>query len=151
MKTFIREGRCKRCGYCCEFFHILHRKLPELRRDLEFLLARGFQIVQENDNWMEIAIHVPCPKLVTNEKGHKSCMVYENRPGVCMDYPQPAEIFQEGMLDPTKSLGPKCGFRFVEEKDPTKGVWIGRTKNDGDDLERAKKEANRKINDSDIQ
>jgi Fe-S-cluster containining protein len=76
----------------------------------EWALARGFEIIQESGAFIEIRIEIPCPHLKNG-----LCDIQNNKPEVCKTFPEGmAEFLISKGLDPNKSFGPACGFRYEE-------------------------------------
>lgn len=102
-------GKCVGCGTCCENVQFV---LPGGDVVREWGIARGFEIIQESGGYIEFRIHAPCPHLKNGK-----CDIHENKPLVCREYPtgMPEYWLSKG-LDPNKSMGKKCGFRWVEQE-----------------------------------
>ena len=110
------EGKCVGCTTCCTELNVIYARSPELDEWIEARRVkpgrdRGLKIVQQNEQFVEVAFKEPCPQLKDGK-----CLIQDTKPKVCRDYPQNLENFwvRKG-LDPNKSLGPKCGFRYKEE------------------------------------
>lgn len=99
-KSLITSEVCIQCGHCCKWTSITHvtngpgpewldvvigsNPLTEMKkhnkRDLRLPSGKAMK------NATPFEIEFRCPKLKTNEEGHKLCSIYENRPKICSDY-----------------------------------------------------------------
>ena len=98
--SLITSDVCIRCGHCCkwtsatqlsngtgpEWMDVILGSNPLLtlkyhnKRDVEFPDGRIAK------NMTPFEIEARCPKLKTNEEGHKLCSIYEDRPTTCARY-----------------------------------------------------------------
>lgn len=97
MKNWIKKGKCKRCGKCCQEKFLLET-LPFMAKMILTIYARitcGIKLKLDE---------IVCPFLRW-EKDQAVCNVYKNRPYFCRIYP-------ENPLDRVEG----CGFYFVERR-----------------------------------
>lgn len=99
-------GSCKRCQHCCKYMQFI---MPNGKTVKEWGLARGFEIVQESESFIEFKIKSVCPHLKDRE-----CDIHDHKPDVCRRYPEGMpEFWLSHGLDPNKSLGKHCGYKWV--------------------------------------
>jgi len=77
-KSFL----CQHCGKCCESIVLPVQKPLEKSVMLEWLEARGGEIVAEQPETWYIKLNSPCPRL-EKSGGRVLCKGYENRPQGC--------------------------------------------------------------------
>lgn len=105
-KKYIRTGKCKACGKCCQGIHVRHSKhLIQDEEEFERLKEQHYfynflEIVEKN----ELGLIFACTK-VHPETG--KCTVYSQRARICKVYPQ-EELFMMG-----GEISEDCGFSFV--------------------------------------
>jgi hypothetical protein len=77
--------------------------------------ARGFGLIQSNGRTAEFEVKTICPHL----KGG-GCDLHgigKHKPRACRSYPgSMVAYWEEKGLDPQKSLGGHCGYRYVPAK-----------------------------------
>ena len=73
---------CQHCGKCCESIVLPVQKPLEKSIMLEWLKARGGEIVAEQAETWYVKLNSPCPRL-EKSGGKVVCKGYENRPHGC--------------------------------------------------------------------
>lgn len=105
-RHYIRTGKCKGCGKCCQNIYVRHAKaVINNEEEFEYLKSLHFfysylKIVGKD----EIGLIFECTKL-NKETG--KCTAYNKRPSICRQYPM-EEIFLLG-----GSITEDCGFKFI--------------------------------------
>lgn len=103
-------GECIRCGTCCMNIQFVLQGDDVL---LEWVRARGFKIIQANNGFVEIQIPCACPHYKDG-----GCDIHETKPLTCKEYPKNMpKYWMQRCLDPNKSLGEQCGFRYIAESE----------------------------------
>lgn len=105
-KKYIRIGKCKQCGRCCQHIYVRHSK-NIIKTEEEFKNLRPqhfFYSYLEVIDKTETGLVFKC-KMLNEEKGR--CTAYKKRALICMQYPL-EEIFMMG-----GTLSRDCGYRFV--------------------------------------
>ena len=108
-KHYIRSGKCKACGRCCQNIYVRHAKaVINDEKDFEYLKTLHFfysylKIIGKD----EIGLIFECTKL-NKETG--KCTAYNKRPLLCKQYPL-EEIFMMG-----GGISPDCGYKFTPIK-----------------------------------
>ncbi len=108
-KHYIRTGKCKGCGKCCQNIYVRHAKaVISDEEEFEFLKSLHFfysylKIVGKD----EIGLIFECTKL---DKTTGKCTAYSKRPLLCRQYPL-EEIFMMG-----GGISPDCGYKFTPIK-----------------------------------
>lgn len=97
------EGKCKKCGVCCELFVVkadgYNKPLVELRKN--------YLKTIEHEGEEFFVLRIPCKHLDTKAK---RCKIYDYRPDVCRTFPEPDGGFWA-------SINPECGYVKEETKD----------------------------------
>jgi len=110
---YIRIGKCKRCGKCCEGHYIIRGHNRQVLKENLIIMGLSPEII----DWIA-SQDFKCPYLTYKyENGRKIavCTIYENRPKECREYPkEPADLL------------PGCGFSFVEVKNAKSFVQSNR-------------------------
>jgi len=102
-----RVGECRRCGTCCVTARMSFDKCSVAGGDVEAIrdLLRWWSLrprafVKEDDKSVEFGIDAPCKFLVFDEDGKATCLIHDNQPQICRDFPSRPV--------------PQCpGFKFV--------------------------------------
>jgi len=95
---------CESCGDCCKAFNTI---LPKTADAVEFIKARGFEVVQENLHHIEIVIPHRCAQLSDDNK----CKIHDHKPKICREYPENAKSVRQFALSPVKTLPKGCAYR----------------------------------------
>lgn len=99
-KSLITSEVCIRCGHCCKWTsttQLMNGPGPEW---LDVVIGTNPYLKMNKHNKRDVKmpngkfmgratpfeIEFRCPKLKTNEEGHKLCSIYENRPKICSNY-----------------------------------------------------------------
>jgi len=103
--------KCRQCGFCC---HNVTHICPNSTDSLEWIRARGWEIIDRNETFILVLIPSVCRQLKGNH-----CKLHNTgkKPYVCRVYPDAATIrdyMNKTHLDYRKALGPKCPFRKLE-------------------------------------
>ncbi len=106
-KKYLRYGKCKKCGCCCENIYVRHGKdLIKSKEDFEkikdtdsYSFYQHITIVGKDD----FGLIFSCDRF---DKEKRLCTMHNKRPSICRNYPS-EEIFSFGA-----ALQEKCGFRF---------------------------------------
>lgn len=105
-KKYIREGKCKNCGRCCQGIFVRHSSnFIKDEEEFERLKTQHFfytylNVVDKN----EIGLLFECTK---HDKETGLCTAYKKRALLCKKYPQ-EEIFMLG-----GELYDGCGYSFA--------------------------------------
>jgi hypothetical protein len=105
-KKYIRQGKCKECGRCCQSIYVRHsRHVISDEEEFEKLKNQHFfysylKIVDKN----ETGLVFECKKL---DKTTGKCTAYKQRASICRNYPQ-EEVFMMG-----GTISAECGFNFT--------------------------------------
>lgn len=109
-KGFFRVGKCKKCGDCCRdiALNINGEKVKKIE-DFEIL-------IKENPSYANFQLKMIGPEGVLSfecaKLGEDSlCMIYEKRPDVCIDYPEP------DLLKCGGDVINSCGYYLVPPED----------------------------------
>jgi len=108
-KHYIRSGKCKACGKCCQQIYVRHaNNIINDEEEFEYLKTMHYfysylNIVGKD----EIGLIFECTKL-NKETG--KCTAYNQRPTLCRQYPL-EEIFMMG-----GGISDDCGFKFTPIK-----------------------------------
>ncbi|MEI7473170.1 MAG: YkgJ family cysteine cluster protein [bacterium] len=108
-KKYIRTGKCKACGKCCDGINIKRAgKMLSDREEFEELKKQHYfynflNVVGESD----FGLVFECKKL-DKEKG--ICTAYHQRALLCREYPNEAIFMMGG------TIGKNCGFEFTPIK-----------------------------------
>jgi len=79
---------------------------------MEWAQARGIQVTQVNDQFMEMRL----PQVCKNLKEDGTCGLQDSKPTTCVAYPFSMINFWENRgFDPVECLGPQCGFKYEKE------------------------------------
>lgn len=105
-RKYIRTGKCKSCGRCCQRIYVRHSKnIIKNEEEFERLKPQhffyGYLNVIDKD---ESGLVFECTKL-NKETG--KCTAYRHRALICRQYPM-EEIFMMGGI-----ITENCGFKFV--------------------------------------
>ena len=96
--AMVRKGKCKRCGQCCEWLHLLTTEKPKI--DFEFVGVRGLVSVDRPEGRCSLYAENRCPNLTTDYV----CELQGLRPASCLAFPERPD-----------DLLPGCGYYFEEE------------------------------------
>jgi len=105
-RKYIRTGKCKGCGRCCQRIYVRHSKnIIKDHEEFERLKPQHFfygylNVIDKDDSGLVFE----CTKL-NKETG--KCTAYKNRALICRQYPM-EEIFMMGGI-----ITEDCGFKFV--------------------------------------
>lgn len=92
---YINPENCKQCGsQCCRSFSILYQKeLQDIDKNMfseverfKLLATDGKIEVKETETYYEVIFNYQCKALV-NTNGVYNCVIYNNRPLLCEEYP----------------------------------------------------------------
>jgi len=104
-KRYIRRGKCKGCGRCCQEIYVRHEKKfiqdEETFNNLQRI--HPFYSYLKIREKTETGLVFECTKL---DKTTGKCKIYWFRPMICKLYPL-EEIFMLGGV-----ISEDCGFRF---------------------------------------
>lgn len=105
-RKYIRTGKCKGCGRCCQRIYVRHSKnIIKNEEEFERLKSQhffyGYLKVIDKD---ESGLVFECTKL---NKDTGKCTAYKHRALICRQYPM-EEIFMMGGI-----ITEECGFKFV--------------------------------------
>jgi len=94
---------CIRCGQCCQSASI-RIVLP---KDLaDYYHGFGVATFQDGDVFScRFEVPTPCKHFIRDENGLGGCGIYETRPQICRDYPEPHSKLHKG-----------CGYNKKEIK-----------------------------------
>lgn len=108
-KKYIRTGKCKACGRCCQEIYVRHNSgIIKTEEEFKRLIPLHFFYSYLNViGKTEDGLIFECTK-VDKEKG--ICTAYRHRALICRQYPQ-EEIFMMG-----GTITEECGFKFVPIK-----------------------------------
>jgi len=102
-----RTGQCKRCGVCCMTARMSFAKSDvaggneDAARDLlRWWSLRPGTFVKEGEDTIEFGIDAPCKFLSFDEDGKATCLIQDNKPQICRDFP-------------TRPVGKCPGYTFV--------------------------------------
>lgn len=105
-RKYIRTGKCKTCGRCCQEIYVKHAK-GIVKDEEEFKKLKKIhyfysylEIVEKTETGLVFA----CTKL-DRQKG--KCSAYKDRALLCKLYPQ-EEIFMMG-----GTISEDCGYKFI--------------------------------------
>ncbi|OGI30944.1 MAG: hypothetical protein A2287_02440 [Candidatus Melainabacteria bacterium RIFOXYA12_FULL_32_12] len=105
-RKYLRRGKCKTCGRCCQKIYIRHRSsIIKDEEEFEKLQSLHFfysyiKVVGKDDT----GLIFECTKLDI-EKG--LCNAHSRRAMICRQYPQ-EEIFMMGGI-----ISEDCGYKFI--------------------------------------
>jgi len=105
-RHYIRTGKCKGCGRCCQQIYVRHAKnVIKTEEEFEFLKSLHFfysylKVIGQDDTGLVFE----CSKL-NKETG--KCTAYDKRPLLCRQYPV-EEIFMMG-----GEISEDCGYKFT--------------------------------------
>lgn len=105
-KYYIRTGKCKACGRCCQQIYVRHAKnVISDEKEFEYLKTLHYfynylKIVGKD----ETGLIFECTKL---DKNTGKCTAYKSRPLLCRQYPL-EEIFMMG-----GGISDDCGYKFT--------------------------------------
>jgi hypothetical protein len=105
-RKYIRTGKCKACGKCCESIYVRHtRHVIHDEQEFEKLKDQHFfysylKIVDKN----ETGLVFECTKL---DKVTRKCTAHASRAAICRNYPQ-EEVFMMG-----GTISEECGLKFT--------------------------------------
>lgn len=92
-ENYIRKGKCKRCGKCCQWRYLI-KDVPLKIKIILVLLNPIFLIKSK------------CPHLGFDKNGKAYCKIYDHRPWFCRAFPaEPADLVDKD-----------CGYYFEKEK-----------------------------------
>jgi Fe-S-cluster containining protein len=91
---YINPKKCRTCGDCCKSFSIIYEKEiekvePNMFSEVErfkYLNSNGKIEVKEEETYFEVIFNFPCKCLIEKD-GVYSCIVYNNRPLLCEEFP----------------------------------------------------------------
>jgi Fe-S-cluster containining protein len=91
-----RMSQCRRCtGLCCRYF-ALPIETPETRADYDdirwYLCHEGITVFVEDGDWY-LSVRNKCRHLSERDQ---TCLIYEQRPGICRKYKHADCDFVEG-------------------------------------------------------
>ena len=105
-RKYIRTGKCKGCGRCCQSIYVRHAK--HIIQDIEeFKKLKNLHFFYTYLNVVdktETGLVFECTKL---DKANGKCTAYKNRPALCRQYPV-EEIFMMGGI-----ITEECGYKFT--------------------------------------
>ena len=108
-KKYIRTGKCKSCGRCCQSIYVRHSaNIIKTEEEFDRLKNQHFfysylNIIDKN----ETGLVFECTKL---DKNTGKCTAYKNRALICRQYPM-EEVFMMGGI-----ISDECGYKFVPVK-----------------------------------
>jgi len=108
-KKYIRVGKCKACGRCCQEIYVRHAK-GIIKTEEEFEKLKPLHFFYSYLNIIdktETGLVFECTKL---DKSNGTCTVYNKRALICRQYPL-EEVFMMG-----GTISEDCGFKFIPIK-----------------------------------
>lgn len=93
---------CRQCQACCKELGVHTRYLYE-PNIVEFFKARGFTVLQDDDNFAYLTWEHVCPHLTPD-----GCDIYMNRPQVCEDF--------DGRLEMIGWDNSKCKWKELKDE-----------------------------------
>jgi len=105
-KKYIRTGKCKGCGRCCQRIYVRHsNNIIKDEEEYEKLKPQHFfyrylRIIDKDD----AGLVFECTKL---DKRTGKCTAYKHRALICRQYPL-EEIFMLGGI-----ISENCGYKFI--------------------------------------
>ncbi len=108
-KKYIRTGKCKSCGRCCQTIYVRHSShvIKDVEEFEKLKTLHYFYTYLKVVDKTELGLVFECTKL-DKEKG--CCTAYSTRPLLCRQYPL-EEIFMMG-----GHISEDCGYKFVPIK-----------------------------------
>lgn len=99
-ESLINSDVCIRCGHCCKWTSTTQVTNGPGEEWLDVMIGSNPHVNMRKHNKRHLKlpngkymgnatpfeIEFRCPKLKTNEEGHKLCSIYKDRPKICSDY-----------------------------------------------------------------
>jgi uncharacterized protein len=105
-QKYVRIGKCKACGRCCERIYVRHSSaIIKDEEEFERLIPQHFfysylKVIGKD----ETGLIFECTKL---DKEAGKCKAYKKRALICRKYPQEEVFMMGGIISDT------CGFKFI--------------------------------------
>lgn len=108
-QKYIRTGKCKACGRCCQGINIKHagRMISDIKEFESLQKQHYFYTFLKVVDDSKFGLVFECTKL---DKEAGNCTAYNQRALLCREYPQEAIFMMGG------TIGAECGFKFTPIK-----------------------------------
>jgi rubredoxin len=106
MNDIEKSELCRRCGKCCKSLVLPVQKPLQKAMMLDWLDARGCEVVRETGDTLYISIPYPCQHLTKSDGEEYKCGMYHYRPEGC-------KIFDGQNYDFLDCAWKKAGIKYV--------------------------------------